>query len=241
MYSDVDINEEIQARKTDAKLGIAIKPFNPNYLTPVGYDLSIGIKGFSWEKKSEIDIENEGKIEIEPNDTVVVETLESISLSKQVGATIHSMATRAVLQGLSHISTTIDPGWNGKLLISFHNYKDTSVELRFKDSFCTVCFYRVESESQVSLGRPPDRVDLWQNLIEVARQERKRQEKDLQIRESKKKQEERIRNILLVGFIIIAGSISHYISANKPEYGASFAAFLALFAPIIYKLLEKLL
>ena len=153
MLTDTDIREQIEIRTNDSTKGISIEPFGDKYLTPVGYDLRIGIKGFSWNNKRVIDIEQEKRIEIEPKDTVVIETLESVSLSKEIAGTIHSMVSQTVSQGLSHISTTIDPGWTGKLLISIHNYRDCSIELEFRDSFCTVCFHKVESESKVSLGR----------------------------------------------------------------------------------------
>jgi deoxycytidine triphosphate deaminase len=223
MLSDTDIRKQIEEKRNNPTKGISIDPFEEKYLTPVGYDLRIGVKGFSWKYKREIDIEQEKRIEIEPNDTVVIETLESVSLSKETSATIHAMATRVVLQGLSHISTTIDPGWRGKLLVAVHNYHDSSVELRFRDAFCTVCFYKVESESTAPLGRPVDRDDLWQQLIEISRQEKK-----------KKERENLSRNILIFSFIVIVLSIGVLISVNNPELGSAVAGFLALISPIIY-------
>ncbi|MEO1560372.1 MAG: deoxycytidine deaminase, partial [Cyanobacteria bacterium J06632_19] len=107
-----------------------------------------------------------------------METLESISLSKEIGGTIHSMVSKAVLQGLSHISTTVDPGWSGKLLISIHNYRDCSLILRFQDSFCTLCFYKVESESKVSLGRPSDRDDICQAFLDNEKEEEDKQARE---------------------------------------------------------------
>lgn len=223
MFSDVDIKQQLQERKKNSERGILIEPFEDKYLTPVGYDLRVGKKGFSWNSKEEVDIEGKRRIEIKPNDTIVIETLESVSLSKEVGATIHSMATRVITQGLSQISTTIDPGWTGRLLISFHNYRDSSVELRLGDSFCTICFYRVESKSKVSLGRPPDRDDLWQQLIEISRQEKK-----------KKEEENRRRNFGRWAFIAIGLLVGVIISIRKPDIGASVATFLAVFSPLVY-------
>jgi dCTP deaminase len=227
MFSDTDIKQQIEERRNNSTKGISIEPFEEKYLTPVGYDFRVGVKGFSWKNKREIDIEQERRIEIEPNDTVVIETLESVSLSKGVGATIHAMATRAVLYGLSHISTTIDPGWTGKLLISVHNYRDSSVELRFRDSFCTVCFYKAESESKVPLGRPVDRDDLWQQLIEISRQEKK-----------KKERENISRNILIFSVVAIVLVFGVFISLKNPELGSAVAAFIALLSPIVYDKLK---
>ena len=228
MLSDTDIKQQIEDRKNNPTEGIYINPFEEKYLTPVGYDFRVGLKGFSWKNKREIDIEKEREIEIEPNDTVVIETLESVSLSKEVGATIHAMVSKAVLYGLSHISTTIDPGWTGKLLISVSNYRDSSVVLRFRDSFCTVCFHKMESESKVPLGRPADRDDIWGSLLEISRQEKKKREK-----------ENVNRNILIIFFITIVLFLGVFVSLKNPDLGSALAAFLALISPVVYDRLKS--
>ncbi|WP_199322343.1 MULTISPECIES: dCTP deaminase domain-containing protein [Calothrix] len=200
--------------------------------------MRVGVKGFSWRNKREIDIEQEKIIEIKPNDTVIIETLESISLSKEIGATIHAMVSKSVIYGLSHISTTIDPGWTGKLLISIHNFRDNSVELRFRDSFCTVCFYRVESESTAILGRPIDRDDIWERLLEIAKEEKDRQARETQIKKEKEKTEDRIRITLMVVFILLTSFIGLQVSFKDAALGASLAAFLAVVSPSIIELLK---
>jgi deoxycytidine triphosphate deaminase len=228
MLSDTDIKQQIEDRKNNPTQGIYIDPFEEKYLTPVGYDFRVGLKGFSWKNKREIDIQKEKEIEIEPNDTVVIETLESVSLSKEVGATIHAMVSKAVLYGLSHISTTIDPGWTGKLLISVSNYRDSSVVLRFRDSFCTVCFHKMESESKVPLGRPADRDDIWESLLDISRQEKKKKEKE-NVR----------RNILIISFITIVLVFGVFVSLKNPDLGSALAAFIALISPFVYDRLKS--
>ncbi|OYD96470.1 deoxycytidine deaminase [Nostoc sp. 'Peltigera membranacea cyanobiont' 210A] len=228
MLSDTDIKQQIEDRKNNPTEGIYIDPFEEKYLTPVGYDFRVGLKGFSWKNKREIDIEKDKEIEIEPNDTVVIETLESVSLSKEVGATIHAMVSKAVLYGLSHISTTIDPGWTGKLLISVSNYRDSSVVLRFRDSFCTVCFHKMESESKVPLGRPADRDDIWGSLLEISRQEKKKKEKE-NVR----------RNILIISLIMIVFFCGAFVSLKNPDLGSALAAFIALISPVVYDRLKS--
>ena len=116
MFSDEDIKKAMNDFKNTREDGLDIEDFEQKYLTPVGYDLRVGKQGFSWNKKSVIDIEKDGKIYIDANDTVVIRTLESLILSKKVSSTIHSMVSKMIPKGLSNISTTIDPGWSGKLL-----------------------------------------------------------------------------------------------------------------------------
>lgn len=160
-----------------------------------------------------------------------------MSLSKEIAGTIHSMVSKAVL-GLSHISTTIDPGWTGKLLISIHNYRDCSVELRFRDSFCTVCFHKVESESKALLGRPVDRDDIWQVLLDKAKEEKDRQARELDRKKENSRKEVRIRLGLLVIFILLVLSVGFLISFKSPNLGAAFATFIAAFSPIINERLK---
>jgi dCTP deaminase len=54
MLSDQDIRNQIEERKNDPDKGISIFPFEDVFLTPVGYDMRVGLKGFSWKNKREI-------------------------------------------------------------------------------------------------------------------------------------------------------------------------------------------
>ncbi len=143
MFSDEDIKKAIKDYQNNSEDGLFIEDFDNNSLTPVGYDLRVGEEGYSWKRKEIINIKQDGKIPIDANDTVVIRTLESLSISKKVSATIHSIVSKVIPKGLSDISTTIDPGWTGKLLISVHNNRDSSTELIYGERLCTVCFYRV--------------------------------------------------------------------------------------------------
>lgn len=163
LLSDEDIKKELQDSKE-----IIIEPFEENSLTPIGYDLRVGEKWFYWKRKCIFEIKNDNSIKIERNDTVVIETYESVQLSKRFGATIHSMATQVIRRGLSHISTTIDPGWTGKMLISLHNNLDRDIELKFKENFCTVCFYQLRSEAKKDIGKSPGRTDIWAELSDIS-------------------------------------------------------------------------
>ncbi len=41
MFSDVDIEQQVESNKRDPDTGISIDPFEKNMLTPVGYDLRV--------------------------------------------------------------------------------------------------------------------------------------------------------------------------------------------------------
>jgi deoxycytidine triphosphate deaminase len=234
LFSDEDIRKALEEHNNNPENGLIIEPFDRKYLTPVGYDLRVGKQGFSWNKKRIINIESDGKIQIDANDTVVIQTLESISLSKKVAATVHSIVSKIITKGLSDISTTVDPGWTGKLLISIHNYRDSSTELRFQEYFCTVCFYRVDLESKINLNRSIDRDELWELLLEKAEDERKRIEQAKSQQEIQIRNANKIRQLQLIFFIVIALTGGIATSIINPTVGSSIAAFLAVIAPVVY-------
>ncbi|MCT7997219.1 dCTP deaminase [Laspinema olomoucense] len=240
LFSDIDITKERENRQNNPEEGIFIGPFDPKFLTGVGYDLRVGDRGFSWKNKEILNIEQDRKIVIKPNDTVVIQTLESVSLSKKIGATVHSIVNTVIKKGASHISTTIDPGWTGKLYISIHNFRDVDIELYFAEPLCTVCFYELRSEAKVSPGRPPDRDDLWEHLQDIEKNERSRKIQEA-LRETKQKN--RSKNIQLFGkvsYVIIltlVGSGVLFLLRNNTEFAASVAAFFAVISPVLYGIL----
>lgn len=240
MFSDEDIKKALANYPNNPDDGLLIEPYDPKYLTPVGYDLRVGIEGFSWKNKRRIPIEQEGKIQIDANDTVVIRTLESLSLSKTVSATIHSIVSNVIPKGLSDISTTVDPGWKGKLLISVHNNRDSPTELRFGERLCTICFYRVGLASTINRGTSQDRDDLWERLLEKAIDEEAR------ISQANKQQENQITNknktrrliLIFLGIGVLSGGVA--ASFINPAIGSSIAGFLAVIAPIVYDKLKPI-
>ena len=240
MFSDEDIRKALEDYQNNSEEGLCIEPFDQKCLTPVGYDLRVGIEGFSWKQKCIISIEQEGKIQIDANDTVVIKTLESISLSRKVSATIHSIVSLVIPKGLSDISTTIDPGWSGKLLISVHNNRDSSTELRFGERLCTVCFYQVALTSKINRGTSNDRDDLWDRLLEKASNEKARMAQARSQQENQTKNDNRVRTLILsvLGIVVLTGGVT--ASFINPAIGSSIAGFLAVIAPIVYDKLKPI-
>jgi len=103
MLSDIDI------RKAMENGDIKIEPFEIACLTAVGYDLRLGISGFSLTNQEEIDIFKRKGVMIAPHEMVIVTSKEEIQLSKKISGTIHAQVKR-LNQGLQAISATADPG-----------------------------------------------------------------------------------------------------------------------------------
>lgn len=103
---------------------LVICPFNEKNLTPVGYNLSFTKFIFSTKNKLLYKVYTDKKTDevyciIEPNDTVLILTQEAVWVSEELAGTFHSKVG-IVSKGFGHISTTLDPNWEGPLLISLN-------------------------------------------------------------------------------------------------------------------------
>lgn len=223
MLSNIDIEHELNAWKSNPENeGLNIVDCDKDSITPVGYDLRIGDKGFSWKNKREIDIKKDGKIKIEPNDTVIIYTFESINLSEKISGTIHSMVRRVVINGLSHISTTVDPGWEGKLLIAIHNHRETPIVLNHQARFCTICFYKMNKDAKDNRRTESNREYLWEELTQEAS------------REEEKLEQQKKRIFLIDGaFAVMILVIGIKISLGFSDQATSIATVLAIPYPIL--------
>ncbi len=150
LMTDVDITKAIGR-------DIVIDPFCKESLTPIGYDFTIGDYVFSLENGL-IEPDN-GSYSIPPKSTVQILTKESLWVSGRIGGTFHSKVS-LVSKGLSHISTTLDPGWYGPLLITMRNNMDNEITIKVNDSFVTLLFYRVDSPTSSKHFKPEFRRDI---------------------------------------------------------------------------------
>ncbi|HEY9804720.1 MAG TPA: hypothetical protein V6D25_30585 [Leptolyngbyaceae cyanobacterium] len=239
MFSDEDIRKAIDDFKSNQEEGLLIEPFELKSLTPVGYDIRVGIEAFSKKKRKVILIEKDGKINIEPNEIVVIRTLENITLSKKVSATIHSIVSQTIDNNLSNISTTIDPGYSGTLLIQISNLHNSSVQLNFKEPLCTICFYNVNSPSKVNRGTENDRDDIWRRLIREARSEQERLEKEEKLREDERRRKYIFNASLLILIGVISSAFVFRVYANNPPFANFIVAMLTFIVPIIYDIIFK--
>lgn len=157
------------------KLGkeIFIYPFNEKQIKGVGCNLTVG--DYAWSLVSKKPIPYDGKDRecgyiVEPGETVLVFTKETVAVSKRIGGTFHSKVDR-VSEGFSSISTTLDPGWIGPLLISITNMGKEKRKLKLGESFVTLIFDQLEGASDLPDGNPPGRLDRLSQLgIEVGTQ-----------------------------------------------------------------------
>lgn len=145
---------------------------------------------------------------IRPREVVIIETYESIGLSKKYAATVHTLATLS-LRGSIGISTTIHPGWPNKDLtgkdrhsrisVAFVNISQYHIPLSKGDKFCRLLIHETSSEPD---RRAPSIEDVTRSLQEIRN--------DIAKQKSKK------RNLFILAFIIfITAAIVIFMMASK--------------------------
>lgn len=199
MYYRVSVEELKDLRERLQE--IMIIPFHRRQLKGVGYDLTASDFIYSRKKghlETIYETPQERFIYISPHDTVSILTYEYVKLDKRTTGNIVSRVSN-VSQGLGHVSTTVDPGWSGMLLVSMHNASNRRIKFQLaskvggklkKQGIATMLFYReyVEpgkarsNDLKICLEYPAMRTDIL-NQFTAAPNKLKHRKKYKQLRE----------------------------------------------------------
>ena len=137
LLTDTDLKKLICTEREwlDEKT-LHIFPYEEECMTPVGYDVRVGNQYASSIDARIYNLNDGDHVTILPGDTVLITTLENIEMprNRNYSAFITSKVSK-VSQGLSHISTNIDPDWRGNLLIAMHNPSRNIIYLFFREPF----------------------------------------------------------------------------------------------------------
>lgn len=156
---------------------IYISPFSEEQLQPSGYNLTPTRVFYSNKRKCLLPVmenSDEVYVMIDANDTVLVRTRESIAVSSSLTGAFFSKV-KVVSEGFGHISTTLDPSWEGQLLISLNNptrkKKKFSIEKRVYgktvyNSFVTVEFMGLDCKTDRKADNPSGRIDILRSTVE---------------------------------------------------------------------------
>lgn len=125
---------------------IFIYPFDKKNLKGGSYNLTASKYAIIKEDKKEQLIVDGNKIIIPKGKTAIIETNESIYVSKWISGTYHSRV-KLVNKGLSHIGTTLDPNFFGLSAIALHNTTDKEIEIKVGESIATIVFCCLKSRS----------------------------------------------------------------------------------------------
>lgn len=163
VLSDVDIKQYINKNE------IVIYPYNEENLTGLGYNLSFTKFIYSLNKKTLCEIECEGNelfCYAEPNDTLLIISHEAVWITKSLSGTFYSKVG-IVSKGFGHISTTLDPEWEGPLLFSLNNPTNQRIKLSIGnkiengikyETFVTLIFHKMISKANKTHDNEPGRI-----------------------------------------------------------------------------------
>lgn len=131
MLSIVDLKKELGEN-------IYIYPVHIESIKSNSIDLHVS--RFAWSLSTKKSIANNDYIVIEPNDTALIYSEESIYISNRIGGSYHSKVT-LVSKGAGHIGTTLDAQYIGCSIVAIHNHSKESIELKIGNEFVTLQFW----------------------------------------------------------------------------------------------------
>lgn len=133
---------------------IKIYPLQTECLTGIGYNLSPTYFVFSINRSALLPVYSEVSeggeehfVDIPPEDTALFFTREFVAVDETLAGTFHSKVS-TVSDGLGHVSTTLDPTWQGQLLISIGNPTRKPIKFnldRRSGNLLTLLFHELKS------------------------------------------------------------------------------------------------
>lgn len=210
---------------------IIIEPLDEEAITPVGYDLALGPFVYNVNEGREI-FSVDGEFKIPPRTTIFALTKELVWVSKYyVAGTFHSKVS-FVSKGFSHVSTTLDPGWIGPLLISMTNNTDKPLYIERESKFVTLVFFKTSAPASRPHRRPFGRRDIITNLERQVNRDFIERNRHLFSEEAQKRFEEHVNSIVKSkSYKQVADQIIYLFRRIRINKGLSF--FLVIIAAAI--------
>lgn len=162
---------------------LVIVPYEDANVKGCGYNLTATEFIYSVKKKRLLAIHKSNReatyVDIPRHDTALILTREYIKLSGRLAGAFYSRV-QMVSQGLGHISTTLDPCWDGMLLFAVNNPSSRKIRLVISESSDGTTTYtgiatmvlnptRPDGDGpekvSPSLDNPPMRLDVLKRLI----------------------------------------------------------------------------
>ncbi|MBW4440916.1 MAG: hypothetical protein KME10_06720 [Plectolyngbya sp. WJT66-NPBG17] len=110
------------------------------------YDLRIGDEYRDHRERGKTDLREDDQISLQPGAAVIIETAESVQFPKTRFG--HIVPKVSLLQdGLSNTSSKVDPGYEGRLLITVFNLGKRTVTLKKGQKFCTLYVLGIEGKA----------------------------------------------------------------------------------------------
>ncbi|MGH1432740.1 MAG: dCTP deaminase [Neptuniibacter sp.] len=144
--SDIDLKKQRQKR-------FVIEPWKKEQCSPLGYDQRMGfiIDPESAEELYPKDFNKNEIVDItiKAHKSVVVVTQERIYLTGSVIGTVHARSGISA-KGVLVNSVTVDPHWNGRLILTFCNSSNQDITIQSDKGMATLILHSVETETDHS-------------------------------------------------------------------------------------------
>jgi dCTP deaminase len=115
----------------------------------VSYDLRVGNEYRDHRDRGTTDLGDNQAISLQPGSAVIIETAELVQFPKSRFG--HIVPKVSLLQdGLSNTSSKVDPGYEGKLLITVFNLGKREIHLKKGQKFCTLYVIDVAIKDEVT-------------------------------------------------------------------------------------------
>ncbi|MEA2575759.1 MAG: hypothetical protein QOH93_3057 [Chloroflexia bacterium] len=234
----------------DSKL--LIYPFRAEkdgYLTPIGYDLTVGESYVSSFRKRLVPLGVGEEFAIAAGETVLIKTEEYIGLpkNKRLAGLVQSKVS-LVSVGFSSVAATLDTDWEGHLMVAMTNYQPYALSLRRGQAFCTALFIRCSSAATKSCNFPTNRTDIvmrrqadW--LEEHERENQRLLAADLARRAQPSVLVRLLPSLVAFVFVLLVFALAFSVWGSSPALIAAVAGSVAvsqLLAAIIRELWPKL-
>ena len=145
---------------------IFIYPFKENNLKGSSYNLTASRVAYYKDKDGNLvsALVNKDKIIIPKQKLIHIQTEESIYITRRICGTYHTKVKWAN-EGLSSVSTTLDPCYFGTSLITLYNFSNKDIELDVGETFCTLILHKMSSGDKDSHDNVPFRKDISSGKI----------------------------------------------------------------------------
>lgn len=135
-----------------------ITPWKPELVTPVGYDLTIGVAATITGNRLTLSMSGKEEapvtLKVPGHGKLLILSKESVWLSERISGTLHSRGSLSA-KGLLINSTTVDPNWQGPMTFLLHNVSDTEVTVDATKPFVTLVLHSVLSPTDTAYAADP--------------------------------------------------------------------------------------
>lgn len=121
---------------------------SPSPVSNVSYDLRVGSDYRDHRDAGRTKLDDNAEIVILPHNAVIIETRERVHFPRsRFGVIVPKVGL--LQEGISNTTSKIDPGYNGRLLITVFNLGQKKVTLKAGQPFCTLYVLAVAQGAQL--------------------------------------------------------------------------------------------